>query len=203
MRNKVIAGFVALLLAFGGGFYAGHVQFPPTTDVDPQVYFDTIFTPFENGTDAYLQWLDQHAHKSLYVADYTFTNERIAEKYIELKTKRGTDLHVLLDLSESRAVAAEQPLIERMRAAGIEVVIGTSPTKGKIMHNKFSIADMLWVEDGSWNYTDPADDQANTLNMNKVPSPLRAGRFKHTWDQLHDFMKQQQDRRETRSHSRH
>jgi hypothetical protein len=200
MRNKLIAGLVALLFAFGGGFYLGHVQYPPK-NVDPQVFFDTVFTPYEDGTTSYINWLDQHVHKSLYVADYTFNNEAVVNKYIELKTQRHVDIHILLDLSESRAVAAEQPLIDKLRAAGIEVVVGTSPHKHAIMHNKWSIADMLWVEDGSWNYTGAADDQANTFNMNNVPSPRRASMFKSTWDKLHDFMKQQQDKRDAKSRS--
>ncbi|MGH7485129.1 MAG: phospholipase D-like domain-containing protein, partial [Terriglobales bacterium] len=111
------------------------------------------------------------------------------------------DVHVLLDLSESKAVSSEAPLIDKLRAAGIDVVIGTSPHKHAIMHNKFSIADGEWVEDGSWNITSNADDQANTLNMNIVPSPQRASLFRATWDKLHDFMKAQQDKRDSTAQS--
>lgn len=197
-KNKAIAGLCALLVAFGSGFFVGRNHAP--TNVDPQSYFQTVFTPYEDGTQAYLAWLDAKAHRSLYVADYTFNNEAVADKYIELK-KRGVDVHILLDLSESRAVSTEKPLIDKLVAAGIDVVIGTSPKKHAIMHNKFSIADDTWVEDGSWNYTGAADDQANMFNMNTVASPRRAAMFRGTWDKLHDFMKQQQDRRNADSGS--
>lgn len=197
MKNKLIAGLVALLVVFGAGVYVGHWVMPPTGD--PQAGFKTVFTPFDNGTQIYLDWLDKHARKSLFAADYTFNNEAVVNKYIELKAKHHSDMHLLLDLSESRAVAAEQPAIDKLRAAGIEVVVGTSPQSGAIMHNKFSVGDGVWVEDGSWNYTDAADDQANSINMNIVPSPTRGAQFKSTWDKLHTFMVAQTARRDEKA----
>lgn len=198
MKNKLIAGLAALLFVFCAGFYVGHWTVPPS-NVDPQKYLTTVFTPFEDGTKAYVDWLDEHGRNSLYVADYTFNNPVIIDKYVELKIKHKSDVHVLLDLSESRAVAAEQPAIDKLRAAGIEVVVGTSPQSGAIMHNKFSIADGVWVEDGSWNYSDAADKQGNTLNFTKVPSPERGAMFKGSWDKLHTFMVAQTDRRDEKA----
>jgi hypothetical protein len=202
MKNKLLLGLLGVLLIFGAGVYVGHLKIPATAGIDPQTYFSTTFTPYEDGTATYVAWLDQHGRKSLFVADYTFNNETVVDKYVELKTRYHSDVHVLLDLSESRSVATEQPAVSKLQAAGIEVVIGTSPKSGAIMHDKFSVGDGDWVEDGSWNYTDAADKQANVLNMNIVPSPQRGRLFKVTWDKLHDFMQQQQDRRAARANGR-
>jgi hypothetical protein len=60
------------------------------------------------------------------------------------------------------------------------------------MHNKFTVVGP-WVEDGSWNYTDVADNQANVLNFNTCASPTRANLYMVTWHKLHDAMKQQED----------
>lgn len=150
------------------------------------VQLATIFTPFENGTDAYIDYLEKHCRKSLYVADYTFTSRAVADEYCKLSLN-GVAVHVILDLSQTRSVKSEQVLIEQLRDAGVEVIITTSPYKHAIMHCKFSVADEAWVEDGSWNYTEAADKQCNYLNFNTEPSAKRAEAFLNAWRKMSDY----------------
>ena len=205
-KNKVFAALFAMILTVGSltgaGFWLGHFKYPPKSSADPQSCFNTVFTPYADGTKTYLEWFASHAtpDSKIYIADYTFDNPQVVAKYKEAK-EFGADLHVLLDLLESKAVKAEAPLIAELKAANIEVVIGTSPVKHAIMHNKFTVIinpDGVWVEDGSYNYTPNADKQANALNMNTCSSPLRGAAFTNTWMQLHEFMLQQQTTREAK-----
>lgn len=158
----------------------------PAYASDPQDGFSTVFTPFASGTTQYLDWIDQKCHSSLYVADFTFTSQDIADKYVALQNS-GVDVHVILDKMQTKSVKKERPLIEELRQAGVEVIITTSPRKSAIMHDKFSVADGLWVEDGSYNYTDSANDQCNVLNFNTIASPKRAALFLGTWHEIKDF----------------
>lgn len=196
LKQKLIAGLIFLSLAFSGGVWVG---FHMDRGLDPQQSIQSVFTPFQDGTAAYLDFLDRaQPNGSVYVADYTFTEEKVADKLIQLKTHRHCAVHVLLDLSETRASAKdqEQPLIDKMKAAGIEVVVGTSPKHGAIMHNKFTVVDGVWVESGSWNYTGAANDQANEFDV--IKSPSRATLFLSNWHKLHDFMQAQEARRAAR-----
>ena len=80
-------------------------------------------------------------------------------------------------------------MIDTLRAAGVEVVIGTSEKSKEIMHNKFTVIDGRIVQDGSWNYTRAANRQANVLNF--VDDYDRAQRFLRYWERMHKFMKTQ------------
>ena len=191
MRNKLIAAAVALLAMFVAGIYVGYYKIPQPSTVDPQIYFKTVFTPYVDGNETVIAWLDEHqCSQSLYVADYTYTAGETNDRIVAVKTKYPrSDVEVLLDRSQTKSSAgsSEAPLIQKLRDSKIPVAIGTSPTHGAIMHEKFMICDMKWVLDGSFNYTDNADFQANHINMNTTPSPTRARAFKEDWDKLNAF----------------
>ncbi len=91
---------------------------------------ETVFTPYEDGIGAYLKFLDR-AEKSVHIAVYTFTDPRIYDKLLELHGRGVKDIHVLLDLSQTRGWSGDdiEKGVGRLRAAGIEVVIGTSRSK--------------------------------------------------------------------------
>ena len=79
MKQKLIAVLVLLAVAFGGGLYLG--THTPRGDVDPQDYIQTVFTPYESGIDNYLAFLDRTKQGgSVRVADYGFTEERVAKR---------------------------------------------------------------------------------------------------------------------------
>jgi PLD-like domain len=179
----IIGAMLAVIYSAGG--FSGNC-YAATSLADPQDGFVTIFTPFDQGAAAYLAWLDDRCHRTLWVADYTFNNPDICHKYCQLEQK-GAEVHVILDTSESKAVKQEADLIAQMRTAGIDVTISTSPVKHAIMHSKFSVADDLWVEDGSYNYSDQADKQCNFLNFNIQPSPRRGAMFKAAWFKVFNY----------------
>lgn len=160
----------------------------PTLAQDPQDGFQTYFTPDTNLTPVYIAWLEKHAFKTLYVADFTFTSQSIVDEYCKLSSL-GVQVHIILDKLESNAVKKEAALIKQLKQANIEVVITTSPKKGAIMHNKYSIADGQWVESGSFNYTDIANFQSNFIDFNIEPSPKRATLFMANWQSIYDFAK--------------
>jgi PLD-like domain len=157
---------------------------------DPQDGFNTVFTPQVNGIQTYLTWLNTYCKKSLYVADFTFTSPEITQAYCNL-AKKGVDVHIILDKLESKAVKSEAPLIAQLSRAGCEIIITTSEKKDAIMHLKMSVADGQWVESGSFNYTDVANNQANNLDFNTEPSPKRAALFMKAWWDLYNFAKNQ------------
>lgn len=191
MKIKLIAALIVSVLLFGGGMYTGY-QIPRT---DPQDQIETVFTPQEDGLAAYLRFLDR-AQTSVHIAAYTFTDPRIYDKLLELHARGVRDIHVLIDLSQTRGWSGDdiEKGIGRLRAVGIEVVIGTSERNNQIMHNKFTIVDGVWVEDGSWNYTKLANRQSNTLNF--IHSRKRGDLFMGYWNRMHAFMKAQQTARE-------
>lgn len=199
LRNKIIACMLALTAAFGGGFATAKFTAPATTqsaqsefklpagceDIDPQDLMETVATPRESGLAAYLKLLDK-TQTSVFVAIYGFTENSIGDKLIELH-KNGKTVRVLADRSQAKGRSGKA-LILRLREAGIEVIIGTSPRSG-IMHNKFTIIDGIWVEDGSWNYSASADKQANLLNI--MRSKKRADLLMGVWNYLHAHMSRQ------------
>src|SRR5262249_54469667 len=130
---------------------------------------------------------------------YTLTNDAVVDLWVELK-KGGSDVRVLLDLTQTRSVEDEENQIKKLQQARIPYRIGHSPKKSAIMHEKFTACNGAWVEDGSWNYTEAADDQANTLNFNTVPSRMRFDNFKTAWDELWQDFGEQEERRAKRRH---
>jgi phosphatidylserine/phosphatidylglycerophosphate/cardiolipin synthase-like enzyme len=145
----------------------------------------TYFTPDTVCTPIYIDWLEKNCKKNLYVADYTFTNEGIVEEYLTLR-KRGVEIHLILDKLQYTSVKAEKGLVARLRRAGCEVVIASSPKKSAIMHLKCSIVDSQYVEDGSWNYSTPADNQCNSLNFSILPDTDRAKAFMAAWQEIYN-----------------
>ncbi len=191
LKQKFLVVLVVVLLgmSFGGGFWVGsHTN---RGDVDPQDYIKTVFTPYESGIDSFLDFLDQ-AHQSVHIADYAFTDPRVVDKLIELKTKRGVGIRLLLDKSQTqgRSGPVEQAQIARLTAAGVEVLLGTSEKKHQLLHSKYTVVDGLYVQSGSFNYTKAANDQANTLDF--IKSKKRARLFLDNWDRMYRYIRSQQ-----------
>lgn len=192
-KQKAAAAFLVATLFFSGGFYAGRQTVSVSTgssqtqSILSPGKIETVFTPYQDGLGAYLKFLDR-AKKSIQIACYGFTEPQIVDKLIELKQSRGVKIQLVLDRSQSRGQYQKEQIL-RLRQAGIEVIIGSSEKSGQIMHNKFTIIDAEWVEDGSWNYTRSADKQANTQNY--VQSAERAHLFGEYWMRLYRFMSSQ------------
>ncbi|MDZ4837878.1 MAG: phospholipase D-like domain-containing protein [Candidatus Melainabacteria bacterium] len=183
LAKNILAGLLLLAITFGGGTYYGYQM--PRSGVDPQDYIETVITPYEDGIASYIKFLDK-AHKSVHIAAYSFTHDDITAKLIELKTTRNVLVRVLLDQSQSGGPDQKEQ-IEKLRVAGIEVVIGKSESYGQIMHHKYTVIDGLWTETGSWNYSNSATKQANYLDF--IESESRAKRFQVNWERMYKFMK--------------
>jgi phosphatidylserine/phosphatidylglycerophosphate/cardiolipin synthase-like enzyme len=182
VRN-ILASLVLLAITFGAGTYYGYQM--PRSGVDPQDYIETIFTPYDDGIGSYLKFLDK-ATKSVNIAAYSFTHDDITDKLIWLKQTRNVTVRILLDQSQSGSTDAQEQ-IEKLRAAGIEVVIGKSESYGQIMHMKYTIIDGLWTYSGSWNFSNSASKQANELDF--IESASRAKKFLNNWERMYKFMK--------------
>ena len=142
----------------------------------------TYFSPDDDTTKAYLDFLGTAKHK-VRVADYSFNMDAVVELLISLHQK-GLDVKLVLDKSQAAGLT-EKPEIAKLRAAGVDFVIGTSE-KHKIMHNKFTILDDVWVQSGSWNYTNAASDENNFFDVEH--SPFRASKFSAQWQEMYDWI---------------
>lgn len=185
LHQKVAACLLALSISFSGGYWLGYET--PRSHIDPQDYVQTVFTPYEEGLSSYLGFLDK-AKSTVHIAGYGFTEENIVDKLIDLKNSRKVTVRLLLDRRQSKG-PYQKPAIERLKQAGIEVIIGTSERSGQIMHHKFTVVDGLYVQDGSWNYSKSADKQANLLNF--INSQRRAKLFLSYWERMYSHMSQQ------------
>lgn len=145
---------------------------------DPQDGIMTIETPYQDGIANYLDFLNQ-AKESVYIAAYSFTEPSITDKLLSLKEK-GVSIHIILDKSQS-SNKAEQAQISKLKAANIEVLIGSS-SKGRIMHNKFTVLDHNLCESGSFNYSKAANDEANLLDF--ISSKDRAELLLKFWNHM-------------------
>jgi hypothetical protein len=204
-KTTVLAACLAVshIVCLTVGLYVGYFKIPQPAYPDPQLLLHTVHTPRENGTDAYVSWASKRCRGGdMLVAIYTLTNSRVVDSWVDLKTNHRTNVRVVLDLSESRAIDSEKEQIKRLDEAGIPYRIGHSPKGSAIMHDKFTACNGEWVEDGSWNYTDAADDQANTLNFNSVSSPLRYAKFSGEWNVLWADFAEQEIRRANRGKKR-
>jgi phosphatidylserine/phosphatidylglycerophosphate/cardiolipin synthase-like enzyme len=183
MLRNILLSLALLATTFGAGTYYGYQM--PRAGVDPQDYIETLFTPYDNGIDAYLKFLDK-AQRSVNMAAYSLTHDDITAKLIWLKETRGVVVRVLLDQSQSGGPDAKEQ-VEKLRAAGIEVVIGKSESYGQIMHHKYTVIDGLWTYSGSWNLSNSASKQANEMDF--IKSESRAKLFLANWERMYKFMK--------------
>lgn len=142
----------------------------------------TYFSPQDDTLQAFLQFIGR-AKKKIRIADYSFNLEPLVDLLIE-KQKRGVDVRLVLDKSQSTGVS-EKPAIARLEQAKVPFVVGTSE-KHKIMHNKFTVIDDEWVQSGSWNYTSAASDEDNFFDIEH--SATRAKFFMADWQKMFDWI---------------
>jgi phosphatidylserine/phosphatidylglycerophosphate/cardiolipin synthase-like enzyme len=98
------------------------------------------------------------ATKSLFIVDYSFNLPEFETILPTLKAK-GINVQLTLDRSQS-AGKTEVPIITKLKAAGVDMVIGTSSLHA-IIHDKFSVVDGIHAQYGSFNYTVAAGKEDN------------------------------------------
>lgn len=129
---------------------------------EASVKVTTLFAPFDNVADVYLTFL-RGAKRSVYIVIYGFTLAPLIDTLIA-QHQAGLRINLILDHTQAAGVA-ERAQVARLIAAGVPLLIGTSPVHGQILHSKFTVVDERAVESGSWNYSLSASAQSNTLTF--------------------------------------
>lgn len=155
---------------------AGAVE-PMATET--QLTVRTLFAPEDDTTGAFLAFVAQ-AQRSIHILIYGYHLPGLTDDLIA-KHQAGLEVRLLLDHSQAEG-RAESGEVQRLVAASLDVVVGTSPVQHQILHSKFTVIDRAWVEDGSWNYSLSAPKQANTMNF--IRDPGRAAEFLAHWETL-------------------
>lgn len=161
---------------------------PATLDVS----VTTLFAPWDPVEETFLAFV-QSAKQSIDISIYGFTLAPLMDILIA-KHEAGVRVSLILDHSQAEG-RAEQAQIDRLIAAGVPLLIGTSPAHGQILHAKFCVVDEQSVEHGSWNYSASASAQLNDAHFIRNAAGYAAG-YLRVHDQsrafvlLHDAMYQ-------------
>lgn len=144
----------------------------------------TLFAPFDDSTGEYLKFVSS-AKRDIRVIIYGCHLPALTDALIA-KHQAGVTVNIILDHSqaEGKAEAAE---VARLVAAGVPLLIGTSPVHGQILHTKATIVDECAVESGSWNYSLSAAQQSNTLTFVHDADYARA--YLDHWHRIWGFVK--------------
>lgn len=140
-------------------------------------------SPGDDTKTAYFNWL-LSAKQSILIADYSFN---LLDFTVDLPklVASGVTVRLVLDKSQS-AGSTEKPIIAALKAAKIDLVIGTSSVSHQIMHDKFTVLDGISSQYGSWNYTNSASKEDNFFFID--PSIEVATALTNTWTAMHDWI---------------
>ena len=144
----------------------------------------TLFAPFDQTTDEFLAFINS-AKQSIYTLIYGMHLPLLTDALIA-KHQAGVKVNLILDHSQE-AGKAEQQEVQKLVAAGIPLLVGTSPVHGQILHTKATIIDEAAVESGSWNYSLSASAQSNTLTF--VHDTDYARSYLDHWHRIWGFVK--------------
>jgi phosphatidylserine/phosphatidylglycerophosphate/cardiolipin synthase-like enzyme len=146
--------------------------------ITPALAFDmdqcsVTFSPKGGTTTALVNYI-HGAKKSIRVLAYNFTSQEIAGALIDAHD-RWVDVKLVLD----RSVPTEKnSALPDIQAAGIPYRIDGAH---KIAHNKTILVDGEWIETGSFNYTDNAEN-ANGENALICHSEVAYSDYRADWE---------------------
>jgi phospholipase D len=109
------------------------------------------FSRVEQCDDLIINYISR-ANKTIYVAMFSFTNNRLADALIKAKN-RGVEVIVVLERSQ---VGSRSYTHINLMLANITVKLDGNPA---YMHHKFAVIDGVIVITGSYNWTDSAEDR--------------------------------------------
>jgi phosphatidylserine/phosphatidylglycerophosphate/cardiolipin synthase-like enzyme len=132
------------------------------------------FSP-KGGCDVALVEFINSARKSLDIAVFDITNDSITKAIIAQSKK--IEVRIVTD---KREAAGRSSTVEQLVQAGVQLKIGKQ--KG-IMHNKFTIADGVAMETGSFNYSDNATYN-NNENQLYLRSPAIIAEYQNYFEQM-------------------
>jgi phosphatidylserine/phosphatidylglycerophosphate/cardiolipin synthase-like enzyme len=117
--------------------------------------FDPIATLLVNLTQA-----EQH---SIYLKDYSMSLALLTDA-LDAAVKRGVHVYCLFDHTQAGG-KAEKVQLDRLTAAKVPWLEGTSSIHRAILHSKYMVFGGVTVLQGSYNFTDSAAFQANTCSV--------------------------------------
>jgi hypothetical protein len=123
----------------------------------------------EDGPTAYAEFLKNLTDPGeTWIIAYAFTLPDMIHDLLTAHQK-GVPLHLYLDYSQYKSgKTTEDPMVEQLVNAGVEVTLGTSPAGTQyICHTKGIVSDaakggQLWCWEGSVNFSQSAWHQVNT-----------------------------------------
>ncbi len=101
-----------------------------------------------------MSYLFSHAHESIKIAIYSFTNKKFL-KAIKIAAKKGIKVTIIADYSSNKDQRHYSivPILRKLRNVKVKFLNGTGKRYKGIMHIKMFIVDDRVVGFGSANYT--------------------------------------------------
>lgn len=96
----------------------------------------------------------QSAQQSIFIAMYSFTDDKLGDAVVEAYKERKIDVRILLDGSQGNGTNGKE--WPKLKAAGIPIIVEDVPG---VLHDKFAIIDHNLVITGSYNWSTRADEQ--------------------------------------------
>jgi phosphatidylserine/phosphatidylglycerophosphate/cardiolipin synthase-like enzyme len=143
-------------------------------------FIKTYFSPEDDLNRIYLG-LVRNAKKSIYIVDYSF-NLLPLVNILNAKVRDEIDVRMCLDKSQSGGESEKLAISKMSDELKHHVVFGDS-SRGKIIHDKFTIIDGKIVESGSWNYTFVAEEEDNFIDI--INSKQRAKAFTAAFERIY------------------
>ncbi|KPV42032.1 phospholipase D-like domain-containing protein [Alicyclobacillus ferrooxydans] len=142
----------------------------------------TYFSPDDDTQRVFLDFIRQ-ARSQLRIAIYGLHLPPLIDELVNLH-RSGVDVALVIDHTQARG-KYERPEVEQLRAAGVQLLQGTSE-KHHIMHHKFAVRDGVSVLSGSWNFSESASLESNYFDV--VDSDVRAQLFLSKWQEIWDWV---------------
>jgi phosphatidylserine/phosphatidylglycerophosphate/cardiolipin synthase-like enzyme len=157
--GNVVCGIlvVSFVVIFFGFIFPPYVQYMKsyypvvTKTVQNNQVQAVCFSRVEQCDDLIINYISR-ANKTIYVAMFSFTNNRLADELIKAKN-RGVEVIVVLERSQ---VSSRSYTHINLMLANITVKLDGNPA---YMHHKFAVIDGVIVITGSYNWTDSAEDR--------------------------------------------
>lgn len=144
----------------------------------------TLFAPFDDTAGEFLRFVNTAQH-SIDVQIYGFHLPALTDTLIA-KHKAGVRVSLILDHTQE-AGKAEASEVAKLLAAGVPLLVGTSPVHRQILHSKFTVIDGESVEHGSWNYSLSASQQSNDMHFVEGSAEYAAAYLRHH-DRIRSFI---------------
>ena len=144
----------------------------------------TLFAPFDDTAGEFLRFIES-AQSSIDIQIYGFHLPALSDALIA-KHQAGIRVSLILDHTQAEG-KAEASEVQKLIAAGVPLLIGTSPVHHQILHSKFTVIDEASVEHGSWNYSLSASQQSNDMHYVEG-SPEYAAAYLRHHDRIRAFI---------------